>query len=371
MDGHFIINIFIDLLFLFAFSFSMLFLLRKVARHPRIGLVDNPDQRKNHQGAVPLVGGISTFLSITYFLYNNIALFPHSYLYLFCITVLVVIGALDDKFDISFKLRMAVQAILALYFIQVSGMQLTELGDLLGFGNIVLPDAIAKIVTVLGVLGAISAFNMVDGFDGLLGALASTSFIGLAILFSIAGFEQYAYLCLVFIVAMLPYLLFNLGFLGRTRKVFMGDSGSMMIGFTIIFMLIFAVQSTPEKQTMRVVTALWLITLPLVDMTAIIYRRIRKGKSPFEADREHLHHIFDRIGFTPKQTLTTITCISLLCAMVGIVSEIYQVAEYIMFYFFIAFFIVYTVLLSHIWKVTKRIRSIARLKRIKKRIKQV
>ena len=367
MDGYSIINIFIDLSFVFAFSFSMLFLLRKVARHPCIGLVDNPSSRKHHQGAIPLVGGISTFLSIAYFLYNNTGLFPHSYSYLFCITVLVVIGVFDDKFDISFKFRMLVQLILAFYFINISETQLANLGDLLGFGDILLAGSLGQIITVLGVLGAITAFNMIDGFDGLLGGLASVTFIGLAILFSAAGLANYSYICIVFIVAMLPYLLFNLGFMGKQRKVFMGDAGSMLIGFTIIFLLLSAVQSFNEVKTIRTVTALWLIALPLIDMTAIILRRVYKGVSPFRADREHLHHIFERLGFSGKQTLTIICGAALCCAVIGILGEIFKVAEYIMFYLFIALFIIYTALLSNIWKVTKKIRSISRFRRIKKR----
>lgn len=343
----------------------MLFLLRKVAKHPRIALVDRPSDRKCHEGIVPLVGGISTFLSITYFLYNNPNIFPHTYLYLFCIAVLVVIGVIDDKYDISFKLRMVIQAALAMYFIQKSGLEMSNLGNLLGIGDIHLSDSLAKVVTVLGVLGAITAFNMVDGFDGLLGGLASVSFIGLAIMFSLAGLNNHAYICIVFIVVMLPYSMFNLGFFGKTRKVFMGDAGSMLIGFTIIFLLLFAAQPATEAQTFRIVTALWLIALPLIDMTAVIYRRIRKGVSPFKADREHLHHIFERIGFTPKQTLSIICGFSLFCASVGIFGELLKVPEYIMFYLFITFFIIYTTLLSNIWKVTKKVRSLNRLKRIK------
>jgi len=365
MDGNIIINNLIDLSLIFVFSLSMLFLLRKVAKHPRIALVDRPSTRKCHQGIVPLVGGISTFLSIAYFLYNNPSLFPHTYLYLFCIAVLVVIGVIDDKYDTSFKLRMVIQAVLAMYFIQKSSVEIISLGDLLGFGEIFLSNGLAQIVTVMGVLGAITAFNMVDGFDGLLGGLASVSFIGLAILFSIAGLGNYAYICIVFIVVMLPYSLFNLGFFGRTRKVFMGDAGSMLIGFTIIFLLLLAVQPSNETQTLRTVTALWLIALPLIDMAAVIYRRIRKGVSPFKADREHLHHIFERIGFTPKQTLSIICGFSLFCAFIGILGELLEVPEYIMFYLFIIFFLIYTALLSNIWKVTKKVRSLSRLKRMK------
>ncbi|MFA0071872.1 undecaprenyl-phosphate alpha-N-acetylglucosaminyl 1-phosphate transferase, partial [Vibrio breoganii] len=100
-----------------------------------------------------------------------------------------------------------------------------------------------------------------------------------------------AYLCVVFIVAIIPYILMNLGILGRERKVFMGDAGSMMIGFTVIWLLLGASQD-PSESLMRPITALWLIAVPLMDMAAIMFRRVRRGVSPFKPDREHLHHIF-------------------------------------------------------------------------------
>lgn len=91
----------------------------------------------------------------------------------------------------------------------------------------------------------------------------------------------------------------NLGILGRERKVFMGDAGSMMIGFAVIWLLLGASQD-PLETMMRPITALWLIAVPLMDMAAIMFRRVRRGDSPLKPDREHLHHIFQRLGFTSR-----------------------------------------------------------------------
>ena len=344
----------------------MLFLLRKVAKHPNIQLVDKPGERKFHEGSVPLVGGISICMSIIYFLYNHPGVLPHVNLYSFSILVLVTIGAIDDKYDISFKFRMVVQAGLALVMIIFAGEQLTDLGNMFGFGAVSMPDYFAKVVTIFAVLGAINAFNMVDGIDGLLGGLASVTFAGLGLLFAMNGMDDYAYLCVVFIVVILPYILLNLGAFGRTRKVFMGDAGSMLIGFTVIFLLIAATQPLDSTEVMRPVTALWLIAVPLNDMVAIMYRRVRKGKSPFKPDREHLHHICQRIGLNSTQTLLAICGISLACASFGILGELLDVPEAVMFYLFIAFFIAYAVLLSYIWRVVKKIRSYKRFIRLSK-----
>jgi len=345
----------------------MLFFLRKVAKHPLVGLIDKPNERKLHQGSVPLVGGISICLSILYFLYNNPTILPHSTLYCFSIVVLVLVGALDDKFDISFKFRLAVQVALALVVMLYADFQLANLGNFLGFGPVHLSSVLGGIITVFAVLGAINAFNMVDGIDGLLGGLASVTFGGLGFLFFMHSQFNLAYLCLVLIIIMMPYILLNLGLLGRKRKVFMGDAGSMLIGFTVIFLLIVATQPTTNKEILRPVTALWLIAIPLMDMAAIMYRRLRRGDSPFKPDRGHLHHIFQRIGYNSRQTLLIIACIALTFAAIGILGEYFKVSESIMFYMFVLFFLLYTIVLNYIWRVVKRVRSMKRLYRFIKR----
>lgn len=149
----------------------------------------------------------------------------------------------------------------------------------------------------------------------------------------------------------------NLGMLGRERKIFMGDAGSMMIGFTVVWLLLGASQ-TQSQTLMRPVTALWLIAVPLMDMAAIMIRRIRRGDSPFKPDREHLHHIFQRLGLGPKQTLVVICMIALGFAGFGIYAETVNISEATMFYLFIACFLIYTTLLSYVWRITSFIRRL-------------
>jgi len=357
--------IIIELGFTFIFSFALLFLLRKVAQHRHIGLVDQPNERKFHTGNIPLIGGLSICLSLLYFLYNNPELFPHVGLYSLSISMLVVIGVLDDKFDISFKFRLFVQAGLAMIMIHFAGVQLSVLGDIFGFGYIILPAYLDQLITVCAVIGAINAFNMVDGIDGLLGGLASVTFAALGFIFYTHDVGNIAYFCMVFVVVMLPYILLNLGLFGHQRKVFMGDAGSMLIGFTIIWLLI-STQRAESEQIFRPVTALWLIALPLFDMVAIMFRRVRRGHSPFKPDREHLHHIFQRLGFNSTQTLLFICGIASSFAVFGIWGEVAQVSEAIMFYIFISMFIIYAVLLSYVWKVVKKVRTFTRARRIAK-----
>ncbi|MFN3018124.1 UDP-N-acetylglucosamine--undecaprenyl-phosphate N-acetylglucosaminephosphotransferase [Vibrio coralliilyticus] len=345
---------FIDLSFLFFFSLATTFTMRKVAK--KIGLVDKPNARKLHNGAIPLVGGISICISILYFLFNNPNALPNAELYSACIVLLVGVGALDDKFDLSFKLRFAIQAALSVAMMILGGIELNTIGDIFGNGEIVTLGWFGYLVTILAVVGAINAFNMVDGIDGLLGGLSIVTFGGLGLMLSHDGQHNLAYICLVLVVVVIPYILLNLGLFGRRRKVFMGDAGSMLIGFTVIWLLLLSSQNGTNPP-LRPVTALWLIAVPLMDMTAIMIRRIRRGDSPFKPDREHLHHIFQRLGLTSTQTLIAICFIASTYAAFGIYGEIINLPESTMFYLFLICFSVYLGLLSNIWKMTALIRK--------------
>lgn len=328
--------------------------MRKVAK--KVGLVDKPNARKHHNGAIPLVGGISICLVLAQYLTFKPGIIEHSWLYLLCICVLTMIGAIDDKIDLSFKVRMGVQAALSIIMMKVAGIELHSLGNMFGFGEISLGWS-GNLITILAVIGSINAFNMVDGIDGLLGGLSIVTFGALAFLLQVDSQHGLAYLCVVIIIAMLPYIFMNLGILGRERKVFMGDAGSMMIGFTVIWLLLGVSQTDISEPLMRPVTALWLIAVPLMDMAAIMIRRIKRGDSPFKPDREHLHHIFQRLGLGPRQTLAAICLIATLYAGFGIYGEMTKMSEAVMFYTFIACFVVYSLLLSYVWRITSLVRS--------------
>ncbi|ENE8726115.1 UDP-N-acetylglucosamine--undecaprenyl-phosphate N-acetylglucosaminephosphotransferase [Vibrio alginolyticus] len=345
---------FLELSFIFFTSFATLFLMRKIAK--QIGLVDKPNARKLHNGAVPLVGGISICLVLAQYLTFKPEIIEHSWLYLLCISVLTVVGAIDDKIDLSFKVRMGIQAALSIVMMKVAGIELHSLGNMFGFGEINL-GLWGNIITILAVIGAINAFNMVDGIDGLLGGLSIVTFGALALLLQVDSQHGLAYLCVVIIVAMLPYIFMNLGVLGRERKVFMGDAGSMMIGFTVIWLLLGVSQVEDSEPLMRPVTALWLIAVPLMDMAAIMIRRMRRGDSPFKPDREHLHHIFQRLGLAPKQTLVAICFIASLYAGFGIYGEVNKIQELTMFSLFVVCFAIYSTTLSYIWRITSFIRA--------------
>ncbi|MFC0180453.1 UDP-N-acetylglucosamine--undecaprenyl-phosphate N-acetylglucosaminephosphotransferase [Thorsellia kenyensis] len=362
-----------ELIVLFLFSLAFLFLARKVAK--KIGLVDKPNFRKKHLGVIPLVGGISIYASLVYlfFVSEFFRQIPDIRIYLLLAGLLVLVGAIDDRFDISVKLRATVQAFVAVCMIYFAGLSLMTFGSLLGSFEVKL-GFIGYLLTLFAVWGAINAFNMVDGIDGLLGGLSCVTFAALALVFSLApGNPHYTLWALAMIVATIPYILLNLGLLGRKFKVFMGDAGSTLIGFTAIWMLLVASQPFANiepaqccqlKTFISPVTALWFIAIPLMDMIAIMYRRIKKGLSPFSADRQHIHHLMLRAGFSSRQAFVLITLSAALLAVIGIIGQLLisymKMPEWIMLILFLFFFSLYGYCIKRAWKVARMIRRFKR-----------
>ena len=165
--------------------------------------------------------------------------------------------------------------------------------------------------------------------------------------------------CFAMIAAILPYIMLNLGGLGRRYKVFMGDAGSTLIGFTVIWILLETTQG--KHHPISPVTALWIVAIPLMDMVAIMYRRLRKGMSPFSPDRQHINHLIMRAGFTSRQALVLITAAAALLAAIGVAAEYTRVVpEWVMLILFLLAFGLYGYCIKRAWKVARFIKRMKR-----------
>ena len=326
--------------------------LRPVAEN--IGLVDKPNGRKNHLGEVPLVGGVAVYMAIL-FVVN--LLIPDSQLislYLISCSFMVLIGALDDYYDLNAKVRLVAQFFIASILVFGANFSLSNLGDLFGFGIVDL-GIFGIPFTLLAVPTAINAFNMTDGIDGLVGFLGIVTFTSLSILTFWTGDTELFAIATSFVAALGAFLLFNLGGLRRAfGRVFMGDAGSMMIGLSVIWLLVLGTQ---HGSGFKPITAVWIIAIPLLDMFSVMHRRIKKGNSPLMADRDHLHHIMLRLGLSHQQSLFVIVSLSSLFSAIGLIGEYYVISENIMVGLFIILFVVYDHFFMHVWKYTKRYKN--------------
>ncbi len=310
-------------------------------------LLDAPNQRKSHQGHIPLVGGLSTFFGIWLIHIVMPDLLWAQIEYMCLMSLLVLLGMLDDKLDLNALSRLIVISVIAGWLVYVEDISLFYLGDFLGLGDISLGYS-SVVFTVLSIIASITAFNMVDGIDGLLGALAAISLGGLGILFWLSGNTQLSLFCTLFTVSMLPYLCFNLGLHVKPElKVFMGDSGSFLVGFTVIWLLMFATQPMAFDDinvvhiSMKPVTSLWLIAIPIMDMIRVMFVRLYQGQSPLKADRNHVHHLLLDYGYSPKRVLFTLTSMAFYLAAFGVLMEVVGVDEVVSFSVFFIGFMLY------------------------------
>jgi len=329
----------------FCFAFIAIKFFKPVAIE--VGLVDKPTDRKLHAGHIPLIGGISIFIAV---LMASLLWLPNTLelrMYLIASAMMVFIGALDDKFDLKVRVRIIGQLIVASLMIYGVGGYISNLGNLFGLGDVTL-GPIGIIFTYVGIIVVINAFNMVDGIDGLIGSLSINTFASIAVLFIMSGQVDYISYPLILATATIPYLIFNLGLNKKAKKIFMGDAGSMFIGLSVIWLLTMGTQN--EQASFRPVTALWICAIPLMDMLAIVVRRYKNGKSPFKPDRDHFHHILQRVGFTTRQALVIISTCAAGMSAFGLSGEYFKVPEVIMLTSFIFMFACYVMVIRKITK---------------------
>lgn len=318
---------------------------------PHIGLVDLPTERKNHDGAIPLIGGISIFTGVLIASSLFIEQSQLLNLYLISSAFLVFLGTLDDIYDLSVLSRILFQGIIAAILVFGAGLYISDFGELFASGPVNI-GVYGMIFTCVACIAAINAFNMVDGIDGLAGSMSIVTIASVAIMKLLSGQLGLILLPLVLVVAIVPFLFYNVSRRNpRGKKIFMGDAGSMFMGLTVIWLLTLETQG--GSASFRPVTALWIIAVPLMDMLSVMLRRIKAGNSPFKADNGHLHHILIKAGLSSRQALIAISGLAIFLSAIGIVTDIAKIPEWIMVNSFFVFFICYSTVLSRYLKVAK------------------
>jgi UDP-GlcNAc:undecaprenyl-phosphate GlcNAc-1-phosphate transferase len=317
----------------------------------KIGWVDRPGEHKIHESATPPVGGLAIFIVITiYFSFNADGglLFDTFVRSLLAGGFLMLLlGLWDDMKGASQNLRLFLQMAVCLLMIFIGEVHLADFGSLFT-SNVVMLGWLAIPITVFAALGVINSFNLIDGMDGLAGSIYLVAILG--ILFMAWGSGQDALLAFLLVssAAVLGFLLLNARLPWNSRaRVFLGNSGSLFMGFILAWCLIRA-GNGPERLFMPM-TAVWLFAVPLLDTATLIRRRWGDGRSAFSADRNHLHHAFLRAGFSVEQTWAAIILLAIGLALVGIGIELSALPEYVSFYSFMAIALVYYFYMKHCW----------------------
>lgn len=319
-------------------SLFCLYLLKPLA--VRIGLVDRPDERKQHLNHVPLIGGLVIFFGFCFALLTlHISLMSYRGL-LAGSLLLVLMGVLDDFHNISSRLRLFGQLIASLFLVIWSGALLAHLGNFLFIGDFN-PGLWALPLTVVTIIANINAVNMIDGQDGLAGGVI----LGQCILLGYLAYQFHQvgdlHLLLIISILLLVFLSFNMPLPWRkTAAIFLGDAGSTLLAYLLAWFALHLSQI--DVLHLKPITILWVMSFPLFDLFNVVIYRLRSGRSIFRAGRDHVHHVLHVLGIKGVLSTAILVFFSLSLGLIGMMLNYLHISES---WQFLAWLIVLTIYL--------------------------
>lgn len=294
------------------------------------GLYDIPNERKVHHNNIPRLGGIVFFPCML--LGMGASMMLHSFLYggqeeikvstlviLAGIVLIYLIGLLDDVLGLNAKLKFTVQFVAAL-LMPLCNLYINDLNGLFGIYD--MPMYVAWPVTVFVTLLIVNSINLIDGIDGLASSLSMVALLAFLVLFAGMHVYGYAMLILSLMAALLVFMYYNMmGSVERGTKTFMGDAGSLILGYTLAFLVIKYsmdnIQALPQRDH-AFATAITFVVVPVFDLVRVAFTRLFQHKSIFDADKQHIHHLFMSAGVSMRRTLLCIVVLQLFYCVVNL-----------------------------------------------------
>ncbi len=301
-------------------------IVRKIAKKKQF--VVKPNKRTSHTGEVPNIGGLDICFSFltAYLLFEvDTSLVRQSQFILIGVLAITMIGFADDILDLSPLSKLLGEMLAGIALIVFADIRLTNLHGFLGIGeiNIVLSYLLSFFVLVV----IVNALNLIDGIDGLasgLGILYCTFF---GVYFQLCGNLHWAAFAYSMIGSLAVFFLYNV-FGRKKRKIFMGDSGSLLLGYIITafvfrFCEINAYHEVPEAMICKAApsVAICILSIPLFDTLRVMFTRIKHKRSPFLPDKNHIHHLLLRVGLNHLQTTGVLLSVSILFVGLAIVGR--------------------------------------------------
>lgn len=304
------------LCFVTAFVIAMLLIPPLISLINRFQLYDVPDLRKEHRIPVPTMGGIAVCIAmmiscLLWFRFSN-NFFTISFF--FSIVVLFAIGIMDDLNDLRASNKFVIQLALA-SLIAFSGIRITSLNGILGIYQ--LPITAQYTITVVAIAGITNAFNLIDGIDGLAGGLGFMSLVILGLFLTLLGDVNIAIIAFALAGGLLGFLYYNF----NPARIFMGDTGSLVLGFVTSVLTVRLIQSNTNGNVTLLshapVFGLSLVLIPVFDTLRVFAMRIWRGKSPFDPDKTHIHHLLTNNGWSHNFASKLICAVHGLILMAG------------------------------------------------------
>jgi UDP-GlcNAc:undecaprenyl-phosphate GlcNAc-1-phosphate transferase len=272
------------------------------------GIVDNPGVRKVHATPIPRIGGLAMLVGVLIAAITGIALESPDRYFLAAAVVLTAFGVWDDRFDLDYRIKFVGQ-LLAVAIVVFGGdiqIHFITLED-----RVMLPQWVSVSLTVVFLVGITNAINLADGLDGLAGGTTFLCLGALAMLAHSGGQVTGTAMALAFAGAVLGFLRFNT----YPASVFMGDAGSQLLGFAVGVLSLRATQS--GESAISAATPILLLALPILDTLSVMVQRISEGRSPFSADKNHIHHKLLKMGFDHHEAVMVIYAIQAVLFLVA------------------------------------------------------
>lgn len=284
-------------------------------------LYDIPNARKIHKNAIPRLGGISFMpsmfiafavaLTVINSTHRQITINLWSLYFLASIGLIYVMGIIDDVAGLPPTIKFAVQTASAC-LLPISGLYINTLYGFMGIHEI--PYSIGFPLTVFIIVFIDNAINLIDGIDGLAASLTILALSGFLYIFASQGIWTYSILIAGLIGVLVAFLYFNVfGNADKNRKIFMGDAGSLTLGFILGFLCVkYTMYNSAVifHHDIDFIMAFTFVLIPMFDTVRVSLVRICHGGSPFKADKRHIHHKFMRAGLSQHQTLVCIIAIA-------------------------------------------------------------
>ena len=305
-------------------------------------LFDVPDERKVHKRPIPRLGGVTFFPVILFSLcvFTAVRLMTGhgpvdtSTTDLVCeflfltggLTLLYIVGIADDLIGVRYRKKFLVQIISAAMF-PLSGLYINNFYGL--FGIYLIPAEVGIPLTMLLVVFITNAINLIDGIDGLASGLSMVALLVFGVLFVHFRMWSYAMLAFVTVGVIIPFFSYNVfGSADLGRKIFMGDTGSLTLGYILSFFVIKYCMYEPDMlltmKTSPVLVSFSVLMVPCLDVIRVVLRRARNKRALFMPDKTHIHHKFLAMGFSPRRALVTIQLMSACFCAFTIIAILYM-----------------------------------------------
>lgn len=318
--------------------------------------VVKPNKRTSHEGTIPNIGGINIFISflLTVFLFSY-GIIDQLQFIIIGVFFILIVGFVDDLIDIKAYWKLLGELVSAFFLIVVSDIRLTSLHGFLGINE--LPVFVSYFLSIFVFIAVINALNLIDGVDGLASGLGILYCLFFAFYFSFTGSVNLAISAYAMVGSLGVFFIYNV--FGKKNKIFMGDTGSLLLGYMITLYIIQFCEMNAHPQkfhlsevfSMKAAPAVTVCVLmvPLFDTIRVMLTRIKKGVSPFHPDKNHIHHLLLKTGLKHRQVTYVLLLVTSGFIALGIIGRNWSNGLLSLVAFFIA-----VILTEILWRLVDR-----------------